>query len=126
MCIFCGFFKESQEINLVVFTADEIIIYFEWYAIIGKARTYVQDIPRKIFAPCARVKTQLSLRYDMKYLVSSNLPLIFRVVPAVSLRGNFPDFFAASQLVYSSSVSFPTYDYFKRCRIRKFKKMSRH
>ena len=46
-------------------------------------------------------------------------------MPAVSLRGNFPDFFAASQLVYSSSVSFPTYDYFKRCRIRKFKKMSR-
>ena len=68
-------------------------------------------ISQEKFLHRARVKTQLSLRYDMKYLVSSysNLPLIFRVVlvPAVSLRGNFPDFFAASQYVVARSHSRP-------------------
>ena len=48
---FCGFFKESQEINLVVFTADEIIIYFEWYCNHRQARINVYS-EKKYFLHC--------------------------------------------------------------------------
>ena len=49
--LFCGFFKESQEINLVVFTADEIIIYFEWYCNHRQARIHIYS-EKKYFLHC--------------------------------------------------------------------------